>query len=295
MTHQTRFRSRSRPCEIVASACFNPVGLENFTFILPCKSCDFVLFNVHSSSCTVHKPRSFVIVTTLDEWNVHFVPRFTMFCVLADKSPTERPKKKPTFFHLNFVIFWGTIAATSPKRLLGSWQPHPLLQRWHTIPRHLSVSSNLFGSMKKRRSSSGASSSGGNAREDQATEHQVQVELQEKIKQRSIKFRQKCREDQAAEHQVHVEMQEKIKQRSIKFMQKCKRRSSSGASSSGRNAREDQAAEHQVQAEMQEKIRQRSIKFMWKCKRSKRRSSSGASGWVVVIPPPTPPRNFPKT
>ena len=119
---QTRFPSRSRPCEIVASACLNLIGLENFMFILRCKTCGFVLCSIHSSSCMVQKPRTFVIFTTLDEWNAHFVPRFTMFCVFADKSPTERPKKD-YFFSISILSFFEEqIAATSPKRLLGSWQ-----------------------------------------------------------------------------------------------------------------------------------------------------------------------------
>ena len=138
--------------------------------------------------------------------------------------------------------------------------------------------------------------------------------MQEKIKQRSIKFMFKCkrrsssgtssscsnaREDQAGEHQVHVEMQEKIKQRSIKFMLKSKRGSSSGArhmcsiipappSQNPPHSTPDQAGEHQVHVEIQEKIKQRNIKFMLKCKR---RSSSGARDMCSIIPtpPPNPP------
>ena len=56
-------------------------------------------------------------------------------------------------------------------------------------------------------------------KQHQTAEHQVHLEMQMKIKQRSIKFIQKYpSEDLAAEHQVHVEMQVKIKQRSINFM-----------------------------------------------------------------------------
>ena len=39
----TRFPSRSRPCEIVASACFNLKGLENVMFILQCISINHVI------------------------------------------------------------------------------------------------------------------------------------------------------------------------------------------------------------------------------------------------------------
>ena len=68
-----------------------------------------------------------------------------------------------------------------------------------------------------------------------------------------------AREDPPAEHQVHVQRQEKILQRSIKYMFNSKRRSSSGASSTCSTAREDPPAEHQVHVQQQEKILQRSI------------------------------------
>ena len=114
----TRVPSRSRSCEIVGLACLNLMGRENFIFILQCNSCASVLFSVHSSSCTNEKPRALAMFTTLDAWNVHFVARFTMFCVFADKSPNQRPQKKKliNLVLLNFIIVWGTIAATSPKR-----------------------------------------------------------------------------------------------------------------------------------------------------------------------------------
>ena len=53
-----------------------------------------------------------------------------------------------------------------------------------------------------------------------------------------------AREHPPAEHQVHVQRQEKILQRSIKYMFNGKRTSSSGASSTCSTAREDPPAEH---------------------------------------------------
>ena len=106
-----------------------------------------------------------------------------------------------------------------------------------------------------------------------------------------------AREDPPAEHQVHVQRQEKIPQRSIKYMFNGKRRSSSGASSTCSTAREDPPAEHQVHVQRQGKIPQRSITSITpppppqlRCVLIVSDTRRQLHGHLTCITPPPPPQ-----